>query len=106
MKSSVVRVNLPNGDMVGHTGDIKATIVTCKAADEAVKVMELELKKLEDTVKSIHEEMFYLRSREEEMRTTNSRMAWLSFLSLAVCLSVAGLQLWHLKTFFERKKLL
>lgn len=33
-----VRVNLPNGDMVGHTGDIEATIVACKAADEAVKV--------------------------------------------------------------------
>jgi hypothetical protein len=25
--------------------------------------MELELKKLEDTIKSIHEEMFYLRER-------------------------------------------
>jgi 2,3-bisphosphoglycerate-independent phosphoglycerate mutase len=24
--------------MVGHTGDIEATIVACKAADEAVKV--------------------------------------------------------------------
>ncbi|XP_010258388.1 PREDICTED: transmembrane emp24 domain-containing protein p24delta9 [Nelumbo nucifera] len=75
-----------------------------------IDVMELELKKLEDTVTSIHEEMFYLREREEEMqelnRKTNSRMAWLSFLSLIVCLSVAGLQLWHLKTFFERKKLL
>ena len=48
--------------------------------------------------------------REEEMqelnRATNSRMAWLSFLSLGVCIAVAGLQLWHLKTFFERKKLL
>lgn len=33
-----VRVNLANGDMVGHTGDIKATIVGCKAVDEAVKV--------------------------------------------------------------------
>lgn len=75
-----------------------------------VEEMELELKKLEDTVQSIRDEMFYLRSREEEMqelnRSTNSRMAWLSFLSLGVCLSVAGLQLWHLKTFFERKKLL
>ncbi|EMS49919.1 Transmembrane emp24 domain-containing protein 10 [Triticum urartu] len=73
-------------------------------------MMELELKKLEDTIKSIHEEMFYLREREEEMqninRQTNSRMGWLSFLSLGICLSVAGLQLWHLKTFFERKKLL
>ncbi|KAG1338913.1 2,3-bisphosphoglycerate-independent phosphoglycerate mutase [Cocos nucifera] len=34
-----VRVNLPNGDMVGHTGDIEATIVGCKAADEAVKMI-------------------------------------------------------------------
>ncbi|GMP51882.1 hypothetical protein CsSME_00017937 [Camellia sinensis var. sinensis] len=33
-----VRVNLPNSDMVGHTGDIDATVVACKAADEAVKV--------------------------------------------------------------------
>ncbi|XP_074580269.1 transmembrane emp24 domain-containing protein p24delta9-like [Curcuma longa] len=75
-----------------------------------IEGMEVELKKLEDTVKSIHDEMFYLREREEQMqdmnRSTNSRMAWLSFLSLAVCASVAGLQLWHLKTFFERKKLL
>jgi len=104
--------------------------------------MELELRKLEDNIRSIHEEMFYLRERhvlnlkktqntvlcfakfitshlsytacysfrEVEMqelnRRTNSRMAWLGFLSLAICLSVAGLQLWHLKNFFERKKLL
>uniref|UniRef100_A0A5B7AR10 GOLD domain-containing protein n=1 Tax=Davidia involucrata TaxID=16924 RepID=A0A5B7AR10_DAVIN len=76
----------------------------------SVEVMELELKKMYETVTSIHEEMFYLREREEEMQelnaTTNSRMAWLSFLSLFVCLSVAGLQLWHLKTFFEKKKII
>lgn len=39
-------------------------------------------------------------------RATNAKMATFSFLSLGVCLSVAGLQLWHLKTYFERKKLL
>ncbi|KAM0845776.1 hypothetical protein ACQ4PT_056134 [Festuca glaucescens] len=75
-----------------------------------VDIMELELKKLEDTIKSIHEEMFYLREREGEMHVLNGRtntwMAWLSFLSIGICLSVAGLQLWHLKNFFERKKLL
>ncbi|KAJ9147589.1 hypothetical protein P3X46_029733 [Hevea brasiliensis] len=75
-----------------------------------IEIMELELKKLYDTVTSIHDEIFYLREREEEMqqlnRSTNSQMAGLSFLSLVVCLSVAGLQLWHLKTYFERKKLL
>ncbi|XP_022966260.1 2,3-bisphosphoglycerate-independent phosphoglycerate mutase [Cucurbita maxima] len=34
-----VRVNLPNSDMVGHTGDIEATVVACKAADDAVKII-------------------------------------------------------------------
>ncbi|KAL6660087.1 hypothetical protein ACP70R_002209 [Stipagrostis hirtigluma subsp. patula] len=38
-KYDQVRVNIPNGDMVGHTGDIEATIVGCKAADEAVKII-------------------------------------------------------------------
>ncbi|XP_062120602.1 2,3-bisphosphoglycerate-independent phosphoglycerate mutase [Humulus lupulus] len=38
-KFQQVRVNLPNGDMVGHTGDIAATVVACKAADEAVKII-------------------------------------------------------------------
>lgn len=38
-KYDVVRINLPNGDMVGHTGDLKATIIGCTAADEAVKIV-------------------------------------------------------------------
>ncbi|EPS73226.1 hypothetical protein M569_01529, partial [Genlisea aurea] len=38
-KFDQIRVNLPNGDMVGHTGDIEATVVACKVADEAVKMI-------------------------------------------------------------------
>ncbi|GLU14779.1 hypothetical protein SLE2022_313280 [Rubroshorea leprosula] len=38
-KFQQVRVNLPNGDMVGHTGDIEATVVACKAADVAVRMI-------------------------------------------------------------------
>ncbi|XP_059655801.1 transmembrane emp24 domain-containing protein p24delta9-like [Cornus florida] len=76
----------------------------------SVEAMQLELNKMEEMVTSIHEEMFYLREREEEMqelnRATNSRMAWLTFLSLVICLSVGGLQLWHLKAFFEKKKII
>ncbi|XP_038890132.1 transmembrane emp24 domain-containing protein p24delta9-like [Benincasa hispida] len=76
----------------------------------SVEVMELEVQKLFETANSIQEEMYYLREREEEMqdlnRSTNTKMAWLSLLSLFVCLSVAGLQIWHLKTFFEKKKLI
>ncbi|KAE8727898.1 Transmembrane emp24 domain-containing protein p24delta9 [Hibiscus syriacus] len=80
------------------------------AKEGQVVVMELELKKLYDVVTSIHDEMFYLRGREEEMqelnKATTSKMFWLSFLSLFLCLSVAGLQFWHLKTFFEKKKII
>ncbi|BBM97274.1 p24 family protein delta-1 [Marchantia polymorpha subsp. ruderalis] len=72
--------------------------------------MEVELRKLEEAVESIHAEMLYLRDREKEMRNinevTNARVAWFSIMSLFICLSVAGWQLWHLKSFFERKKLL
>ncbi|KAE8723872.1 2,3-bisphosphoglycerate-independent phosphoglycerate mutase [Hibiscus syriacus] len=38
-KFEQVRVNIPNSDMVGHTGDIEATVVACKAADDAVKMI-------------------------------------------------------------------
>ncbi|KAL4577277.1 hypothetical protein LXL04_013383 [Taraxacum kok-saghyz] len=73
-------------------------------------MMELELKKLYDSVTTVHEEMYNLREREETMqhliRSTNSKMATFSFFSLVVCLSVAALQLWHLKSFFQRKKLI
>ena len=35
-----VRVNFPNGDMVGHTGKLEATITACTATDKAVKVWD------------------------------------------------------------------
>lgn len=35
----IVRVNLANGDMVGHTGDLQATIASCTAADRALATM-------------------------------------------------------------------
>ncbi|KAG6397794.1 hypothetical protein SASPL_144255 [Salvia splendens] len=76
----------------------------------ACSLMETELKKMLDTVQTIHDEMYYLREREEEMqllnKATNNKMFWFSFLSILVCLSVTGIQLWHLKSFFEKKKLI
>ncbi|KAG2322677.1 hypothetical protein Bca52824_015890 [Brassica carinata] len=70
--------------------------------------MEFDVKSLLDTVNSIHEEMFYLREREEQMqdlnRSTNTKMAWLSLLSLFVCIGVAAMQYVHLKTFSRRRK--
>lgn len=80
------------------------------AKREKIDGVELELRKLEEAVNDIHGNMLYLRDREEKMRAvnevTNSRMAWFSITSLFICLAVAGLQIWYLKSFFERKKLL
>nr|XP_043608704.1 transmembrane emp24 domain-containing protein p24delta9-like [Erigeron canadensis] len=76
----------------------------------SVDAMEIELRKMRDTVASIHMEMFLLRQREQQMqelnRNTNTIMGYLSFISLFMCLSVASLQVWHLKSFFEKQKII
>ncbi|KMT15055.1 hypothetical protein BVRB_3g061770 isoform B [Beta vulgaris subsp. vulgaris] len=76
----------------------------------SVRLLDIEIRRLLETVKSIHEEMFYLREREEEMqllnKSTKSKMAVFSFISIMLVMFVAGIQLWHLKAYFERKKLL
>ncbi|RAL40107.1 hypothetical protein DM860_008247 [Cuscuta australis] len=75
----------------------------------SIDAMELELKKMYETVNAIHDEMSYLREREEEMqelnRATNTEMGWLSGVSFILCLTVAGIQFLYLKTFFHKKKL-
>ncbi|KAF3445678.1 hypothetical protein FNV43_RR10854 [Rhamnella rubrinervis] len=80
------------------------------AKKEKIDGVELELIKLEAAVQAIHENLLFLKTREAEMRevseTTNARVAWLSILSLGVCIAVAALQLWHLKRYFQKKKLI
>eukprot|EP00475_Leptophrys_vorax_P023680 TRINITY_DN3245_c0_g3_i1.p1 TRINITY_DN3245_c0_g3~~TRINITY_DN3245_c0_g3_i1.p1 ORF type:complete len:214 (-),score=23.80 TRINITY_DN3245_c0_g3_i1:251-892(-) len=72
--------------------------------------MGLELRKLDEGVRAIRDEMSYFRVREAEVRdlneNTNSQVAFLSILSLFVCVGLAALQLWHLVSFFHRKKIL
>ncbi|KAL9321479.1 hypothetical protein ACSQ67_013318 [Phaseolus vulgaris] len=80
------------------------------AKREKIQGVELELKKLEGSVESIHENLMFLRGREAEMRNvseaTNTRVMWFSFLSLGVCIAVSVLQLLHLKRYFHKKKLI
>ena len=42
---------------------------------EHLKPIELELRKMEDTVSTIHAEMLYMRAREEAMRNTNGMLS-------------------------------
>ncbi|XAR49396.1 hypothetical protein NMG60_11032583 [Bertholletia excelsa] len=80
------------------------------ARKEKIEGVELELRKLEGAVQAIHENLIYLKSKEAEMRivseTTNSRVAWFSILSLGVCIAVSVFQIWYLKRYFQKKKLI
>ncbi|KAB1205341.1 Transmembrane emp24 domain-containing protein p24delta3 [Morella rubra] len=80
------------------------------ARKEKIEGVELELRKLEGAVQAIHENLIYLKTREADMRevseSTNSRVAWFSIMSLGVCILASVLQLFHLKHFFQKKKLI
>uniref|UniRef100_A0A803M5C3 GOLD domain-containing protein n=1 Tax=Chenopodium quinoa TaxID=63459 RepID=A0A803M5C3_CHEQI len=72
--------------------------------------VELEFRKLESAVESIHQNLLYLKNREAEMREvsekTNARVAWLSIMSLSVGIVASLIQVWHLKRYFQKKKLI
>ncbi|XP_058772512.1 transmembrane emp24 domain-containing protein p24delta8-like [Vicia villosa] len=72
--------------------------------------LALEVQTMHDTALAIKEEMTYLLERNTEMIQlnwiTDNRLFLLNFVSFFVCLLVAGLQVWHLKTFFEKKKII
>lgn len=80
------------------------------AKQEHLTMLELELRKLEDAVVQIKEEMVYMRNREEAMRntneSTNARVLWFSVFSVCVLLSTAMWQVYHLKQYFKKKKLI
>ncbi|KAL3638813.1 hypothetical protein CASFOL_016720 [Castilleja foliolosa] len=77
---------------------------------EKIEGLELELKKLEDHVDTIHQNLNYLMDREAEMRevseTTNSRVARYSIMSLGLCVVVSIIQVWYLRRYFRKKKLI
>nr|GMD51015.1 transmembrane emp24 domain-containing protein p24delta3-like [Ipomoea batatas] len=80
------------------------------AKKEKIEGLELELRKLEEMVQAIHANLLYLKAREADMREvsekTNGRVAWFSVFSLGVCIFVSLVQIWHLKRFFHKKKLI
>ncbi|CAI9778097.1 unnamed protein product [Fraxinus pennsylvanica] len=80
------------------------------AKKEKIEGLELELQKLEGAVEAIHDNLIYLKDREADMREvsekTNARVAWLSIMSLGVCVVVSIFQLLYLKRYFQKKKLI
>ncbi|CAN1179341.1 Transmembrane emp24 domain-containing protein p24delta5 [Linum perenne] len=75
-----------------------------------VQGVELDLKRLEASVESIHQNLIYLKERESEMREvserTNASVAWYSIMALGMCIAASGFQLWYLTRYFQKKKLI
>eukprot|EP00879_Flechtneria_rotunda_P000343 GHRR01000434.1.p1 GENE.GHRR01000434.1~~GHRR01000434.1.p1 ORF type:complete len:204 (+),score=54.32 GHRR01000434.1:229-840(+) len=80
------------------------------AKKEHLDQLSVEMRKVEGAIREIYAEMLQLQQREQEMRDlneeTNTRVAWFSIVSLAVCVASAAFQLLYLRKFFQRKKLL
>ena len=75
-----------------------------------VNKMGDSLRRLEADLRDTHETMLWLRRREAEMRdlneATNTRVTWLSIMTLIVCVGLCVWQVVFLNQFFQRKKLL
>jgi len=75
-----------------------------------LKPIEVNLRMMEDTVRSIHAEYQYFKEREHEMRvtseSTNSRAMWFTVCSMASFLLFGLWQVMHLKKYFKEKKLI
>ena len=89
---------------------VNAKDYSAVAKKDNLKPIEVELRRLEDQVQAIHDDMKYLKNREESMRntneSTNSRVLWFSIFSMVVLVVLGGLQLYYLKNFFKSKKIL
>ncbi|KAF9428606.1 vesicle coat component [Podila epigama] len=81
-----------------------------QAEKEKLKPMEMELRKLEGMVKEILDNMEHLQSREEKMRntneSTNARVQWFSTLSMVILVTLGVWQIFYLKRFFRKKRLI
>ncbi|KAK3836255.1 MAG: emp24/gp25L/p24 family/GOLD-domain-containing protein [Linnemannia gamsii] len=80
------------------------------AEKEKLKPMEVELRKLEDLVKDVIENMEHLQIREENMRntneSTNARVQWFSTMTMFVLVALGAWQIVYLKQFFRKKRLI
>jgi len=80
------------------------------AKKDNLKPLEVELKRLEDAVAQIHQEMKFLQTREQQMRDVNDstarRVWWFSLASIAVMAAAVAGQVLYLKHFFKAKKLI
>ena len=74
-------------------------------ATEKLKPVERELRRIEETVKEIVEEMEYLRVREQKLRdtneSTNERVKWFAFGTMGMLVGLGAWQVVYLRAYFR-----
>lgn len=80
------------------------------AKKDHLKPMEIELKRLEDMVAAVHEDLRFMQRRDKEMAATNAsthgRVVWASVFSILVLVGMGAGQVVYLKQYFQAKKII
>jgi len=95
---------------VGVGGEKEEKEVGSVAKKEALKPIERELKRLEETVSLIAKEMKYMTEREDVRRVVNdstgSQVVWFSVASLLLLVALKAAEIWYLRRYFHSKRLI
>ena len=74
-------------------------------ATEKLKPVETELRRIEEMVQEIVQEMEYLRSREQKLRdtneSTNTRVKWFAFGTMGMLVALGAWQVVYLRAYFR-----
>ena len=80
------------------------------AKKDHLSELQAALQELESQLNGVYRQMLAMRTREEQMRdlseSVNSRVAWAAAASLGVSCTLSLWQLFALKRFFRKKKLI
>jgi hypothetical protein len=80
------------------------------AAEDKLKPVEAELRRIEETVGEIVTEMDYLRAREQKLRdtneSTNERVKWFALGTMGVLMALGSWQVVYLRAYFRSKHLI
>jgi len=92
-----------------HSG-VDAIDYEALAKKEHMSELDVQLKRIEDQVNAIVKDFEHMRGREERHRSTNestfSRVSWFSVASIMILFGLGAWQVYHMRVFFKRKKLL
>jgi hypothetical protein len=79
-------------------------------AQEKLKPIETDLRRIEEMVTEIVNEMDYLRSREQRLRdtneSTNERVKWFAFGTMGMLVGLGAWQVVYLRAYFRSKHLI